>query len=388
MTHPVLALGFRPFYLAAALFGVVAVPLWTATYAGWLTPGGAVSPLAWHSHEMAFGFAPAVIAGFLLTAVRNWTGLATPTGGPLLALLLLWLLGRVAMMAGSAVMAAVVDPLFVPALAIVIGLLIERSRNRRNRKVVIILVALAAANVLFHAARLGVVAPPLQTTAVATGINLIMILLALVGGRVIPAFTANAVAEAAPRHNRIVEILAFATLLAVVAVDLAGPGVLPVPVWMALLVLAALAHAVRLALWQPMKTRHLALLWMMPVAYAWIPVSLVLRAAAAGGGWGVAPGAGVHAFTIGAMLGLMLAMMMRSALGHGGRDLVAAPADVIIFLLVQAAAVMRVFVVMVWPEAQRGAVVGSTLLWSAALGIFAIRYWPILTRPRVDGKPG
>ena len=284
--------------------------------------------------------------------------------------------------------AAVVDPLVIPALAVVIGLPIVRSRNLRNRKVVAILAAFALANVLFHAARLGVVEPGLAATAVVTGINLIMLLLAVIGGRVIPAFTNNAVPGAEPRHHRIVEILAFATLLAIVAVDLTGPGILPVLVWMGLLVLAAFAHAVRLALWQPMKTRHLPLLWMMPVAYAWIPVSFVLRAAAADGGWGVAPSAGVHAFTIGAMLGLMLAMMMRSALGHGGRALVAARADVVAFLLVQAAAVTRVFVVMWWPETQRGAVVGSTMLWSAGLGIFAIRYWPILTRPRVDGKPG
>jgi uncharacterized protein involved in response to NO len=361
--------------------------LWCALFFGWIVPFGDQTPLLWHGHEMIFGFAPAIVAGFLLTAVRNWTGLATPTGGRLALLVVLWLLGRIGMFGASPVVTAVADLLFIPALAVAIGLPIVRSRNGRNYKVVAVLAGLALCNVLFHGTNLGVLAPGFARTAIVAGIDLIMVLLAVVGGRVIPAFTNNAVAEAEARHDQRVEIVAFSTLVAILGVDLAGTQIVPVWVWMGLLMLAALAHAIRLALWQPLKTRRQALLWMMPVAYAWIPVALVLRGLA-DAGWGISASAGIHAFTIGAMLGLMLAMMMRSALGHGGRALVAGRADVLVFLLVQAAAVIRVFVVMVWPEAQRSAVVGSSLLWAVALGIFAIRYWPILTRPRVDGKPG
>ena len=384
---PLLALGFRPFYLLAALFSATALPIWIAIYTGAFQPEAYLVGVAWHSHEMLFGFAAAVIAGFLLTAVRNWTGLPTPTGVALGALAALWLFARVLAVTGPGAMAAVVDMMFLPALGLTIALPIWRSRDARNAKILGVVAALAVLNVIYHLAYLEGL--PLRWTNIATqlALDLITLLMAIVGGRVIPAFTANAIAGAKPRRSLTLEILCFGSLLAVLAAGAAGPWYeLPSPVWAALLTVAASAHAVRLALWQPLRTRGVALLAMLPLAYGWIPVALALRALSHAA---VVPAAAAtHALTIGAMGSLMLAMMMRSALGHTGRALVAGRAECAAFALAQLAAAVRVLGAAVPGLPYRETAVVAGTLWSLAFAVFLVRYWPILTRPRVDGRPG
>ena len=150
------SLGFRPFYLLAAIFAVLSVPTWMLFFFGGVQAGGYLRGVAWHSHEMIFGFAPAVIAGFLLTAVRNWTGQPTPTGAPLLGLVLLWVLARLLMLTGPESLAVLIDILFLPALAIAVAVPIWRSRNVRNYKILAILVMLTLANVWYHLANVGI----------------------------------------------------------------------------------------------------------------------------------------------------------------------------------------------------------------------------------------
>jgi len=379
---PLFSLGFRPFYLLAGLFALLAVPLWIASWLGVVQPGSYLGGMSWHGHEMVFGFAVAVITGFLLTAVRNWTGLPTPNGAALAGLALLWLLARVLMFTGPHVIAAITDAALLPALGLAIGVPIWKSRNARNYKILLLLAALLALNVMFHLAHMNFVSAAMERTALLGALDLIAILIAVVGGRVIPAFTENAIPGLKLRHVPAVEIAAVGLLVLVFAAGLLGPWFqVPAAAWVALMLLAATAHAVRLMLWQPWKTRRNALLWMLPAAYAWMVVTLVLRALAEAGM--ISPIAATHALTVGAMSGLMLAMMMRSALGHTGRPLAAGPSELAAFVLVQLAAIVRVFAGIAWPEHYQASVMTSGALWLLAFVVFLARFAPMLVRARV-----
>lgn len=384
---PLLALGFRPFYLLAAIFAAAALPVWVVSYLANRPVGGYLSGAAWHSHEMLLGFAPAVIAGFLLTAVRNWTDRPTASGAALGALAALWVAGRVLASTEYAVAAAVIDAVFLPALALAIALPIWRSRNARNFKILAVVAGFALINAAYHLARLNLLPAAYMQVSIQTAVDLITILMAIVGGRVIPAFTANAVPGARPRRAMPVEIAAIGSLLLILAADVLSVRYSPAPeLWISLLAVAALAHGIRLTLWDPLRTGRNALLAMLPVAYAWIPVALALRALAYAGA--VQPTAAVHALTIGAMGGLMIAMMMRSALGHTGRPLAAGPVEIAAFVLVQAAALVRVAAGAAPPEIYREAIAAAGALWSLAFVVFLARYGAILIRPRIDGRPG
>jgi uncharacterized protein involved in response to NO len=384
---PLLALGFRPFYLLAAIFAIVAVPLWVLSFLGEAQTGNYLRGLTWHSHEMIFGFAPAVIAGFLLTAVRNWTGQPTPTGVPLAALVLLWVIARVLMQTGPADAAAVTDILFLPALGIAVAIPIWRSRNKRNYKVLAVLTILTLANIAYHLASLGLISPGYARVSMRAALDVIAILIAIVGGRVIPAFIGNAMKDSNPRHIRSVEVVSVGALIVILIIGVLAPW-MPVAdnVWFLLLVIAAVGQLVRLLLWQPLRALGNPMLWMLPASYAWLPISLALRALEL---QSIVPsGAAIHAFTVGAITSLMIAMMTRSALGHSGRPLVAGRAEIGVFVLLQLSAIVRVLAAPIMPGAYREAMVVAGILWTLAFAVFLVRYLPILTRPRIDGKPG
>lgn len=379
------ALGFRPFYAGAGIFAFIAVGYWLFAYRGSLPPGNYLNGMFWHGHEMVFGFAIAVMSGFLLTAVRNWTGLPTPTGLSLAALVLLWILARVLVITGPAMLAALADVLFIPALMIAIAVPIFRSRNQRNYKIVVLLGLLAVSHVVYHMAFLGSFPSWLNHTSVIVAIELITILYALVAGRVIPAFTRNAIPGSDPRHAMWLEVLSFGSLILIAAATVASDWVtVPAMLSMALFVVAAVAHLFRLALWQPQVTLANPLLWMMPVSYSWLPAALLLRALAPT----IGDEAWIHALTTGAISGLMLAMMMRSTLGHTGRQLIASRTDISAFLLLQLAAISRVVAAFVPAGAHGKLVVVSGVLWLLAFAAFLLRYLPMLTQPRIDGRPG
>jgi uncharacterized protein involved in response to NO len=386
-TATLFALGFRPFYLLAAVYAVLALPVWVVSFYGGMQTGEYLRGVAWHSHEMIFGFAPAVIAGFLLTAVRNWTGQPTPTGLPLAGLVVLWLVARVLIVTGPAGAAAVIDVLFLPALGIAVAIPIWRSRNARNYKVLAVLAILTLANAAYHLASLNFLPVGIMRIAVTAALDVIAILIAIIGGRVIPAFIGNAVEHAKPRHNVVIEVLAVGALVVILGLGVLQPW-LPVSstAWLVILVVAAVGHGIRLMLWQPFCARGNPLLWMLPAAYAWLPVTLALRTLSS---FGIVPiSTAFHALTIGAIASLMVAMMMRSALGHTGRPLVAGDSEIIAFVLLQLAGVTRVLASSVAAGAYREAMIVSAVLWTSAFAVFLIRYWAILTRPRIDGRPG
>jgi uncharacterized protein involved in response to NO len=384
VTLPVLLLGFRPFYLLAAIFAVVALPVWLGIYFGVVPSGGYLSGAVWHSHEMVFGFAVAVIAGFLLTAVRNWTGLPTPDGNALAALALLWILGRVFVFAGPPLLAAIVDFAFLPALAVAITIPIARSRNGRNFKILGVLAGLALANLGFHLAQSGMLPASVGRLAPIVALDIITILVAIVAGRVIPVFTANAVATARPRKVYAVDLVAIGSLLLLLLLEVSSYWLqISNTIWAGIFFVAGAAHFIRLILWDPFRTHHNALLWMLPVAYAWMPIALIIRGLAMLPG-GTSTTAAFHALTIGAIASLMVAMMTRSALGHTGRPLEAGWVEIGSFMLLQTAAIVRIVPGIVWPQHYPAFLTGSAILWSLAFVVFVFGYWTILTRPRID----
>jgi uncharacterized protein involved in response to NO len=385
---PVLALGFRPFYLAGALAALVLLPLWLAVFTGWLSLPLA-DPLAWHAHEMLFGFGAAIIAGFLLTAVRNWTGADTPRHLPLAGLVALWLAGRLAPFLLPGWPAALIDLAFLPVLAIALARPIlamqVRKASQRPWLPLVVLSLLTGANLLQH---LGMLGGPEQLLGLGRtlGLGTVAILIAVIAARIVPSFTmsgAGIFVPAAPRRDRI------ALLVLILAVGLnVAATLLPLPAALLAFVnaAAALLHLARLQQWRSWQVLRVPLLAILHVAYLWLPVAFALRAAAALVDT-VPPVLADHALAIGAMTGLMLGMMTRSSLGHTGRPLKAGAVEVAIYAAIMLAALLRLCA---------GLHAGWTLpllataglAWEAAFGLFLLRYAPMLLRPRADGKPG
>ena len=376
-----LALGFRPFYLLAGIFGAASILLWSAQFAGWLGSAVAFSGAPWHAHEMLFGYAFAVITGFLFTAVRNWTQRPTPTGAALAALALVWLTGRVLALTPWAAWSAATDTAFALGVALGIGRPLIASGNRRNYFFIALVLALGAANLAFHAALHGL-APFAAGAALTVGLDVVLFTIAVVAGRVVPMFTNNALRGAGARRVAALEYLALGSVLALVAADVAGAAVVAA----AFAAIGALAHGARLALWAPWATRRAPLLWILHASYAWIVVHLALRAAA-GLDW-VTPSLATHALTIGGIGGMTLGMMTRSALGHSGRPLAARGYEIASYVLIQIAAAARVLLPLALPAWHVAGITLSGLAWGAAFVVFVFGYWPILTSPRIDGRPG
>ncbi len=363
------ALGFRPLYLLAGLYAALSVPLWAVEYSGWL----AGANMYWHAHEMLFGYAFAVIAGFLLTAVRLWAGRPTPTGAPLAAIAALWVAARL-LAPFSLVLSSVVDLLFAAAVAWGIGAPLIKSGNRRNWFFIPLVLALGVASIVFQA---------YPQTALAAGLDVVLFVMAVMGGRVIPSFTNNAIPGAGARRVHWVEYGSLGLVLVLLLLD--SFQISAVIVGMVAL-LAAAFHAVRLALWSPWATRARPILWILHLSYAWVVVHLALRGLA--GFELVAPALATHALTVGGIGGLTLGMMTRTSRGHTARPLTVGAWEIAAYVLVHAAAVMRALAPLLFPSAYAALIVSSALLWFAAFAIFTVVYIPILSRPRLDGKPG
>jgi uncharacterized protein involved in response to NO len=375
------ALGFRPFYLLASAFAAASVALWAAQLSGWIDRPYLAGPL-WHAHEMIFGFTLAVIVGFLFTAGRNWSGQPTPTGWRLAALAGLWLTGRVLVLTPLAWPAAVVNVAFPWAAAIALAFPFWKSRNRRNYFFVGLLVLMGFADLAFHLSQLGMLALP-PGLGVRLALDVVLFIMVVMGGRVIPMFTNNGVPGAGAERHAALEKLSLASVLLLLVAD--GAALAAGPLAAVALTSAAL-HALRLALWRPWKTRRTPLVWILHVAYAWIPLHLALRAGAEAGG--IAPTLATHALTGGAIAAMVIGMMTRTARGHTGRPLRADRVDVGCFVLVLLAGASRVMVPLVAPALSRDALMLSAVLWSMGFGLYALRYWPVLSRSRPDGKPG
>lgn len=379
-TFALFALGFRPFYLLAAAFAAIAIPAWVLTFSGAWVPS--MPGVLWHAHEMLFGFATAVIVGFLFTAGRNWTGLPTPTGWGLAALSLLWLAGRFAILVSGEALAAFIDSLFLPAAALALAWVLVKAESRRNYFIVGLLAALALVNLSFHLARLGVIGiEPLRPLWCA--LALITVLETTMGGRVIPMFTASALRGVRQwQHPRLNQAAIVATAVSLLFWAMGGDGLVGATFAM----LAALLQTLRCAGWNPWATRKTPLLWVLHLAHGWIPVGLLLIGLSQLG-W-VSRSAAVHALAVGAMGGLIMGMITRTALGHTGRMLIAGTAETVSYALISCAALVRVGSVLWLPQYTANANMLAAALWSAAFALYFVRYLPWLIRARPDGRPG
>ncbi len=375
------SLGFRPFYLLASIFAALSILLWICQYAGDLR-APYLSSAAWHGHEMLFGYTIAVVAGFLLTAVRNWTGKPTPSGASLIALAGLWLAGRVLVLTPFAVAAAVADTAFPLAVAVAIGIPLVRSRNQRNYFFIALLLLLGLAVLAFHLSHLGLFPWP-DRASLQVGLDVVLFVMTVMGGRVIPMFTNNGIPGSRATRRPEVEKLALGGVLLLLVADLVAA---PPAAIAAIALIAAAAHAIRLCLWQPWRTVRTPIVWVLHLGYGWIVVYLALRGLSAMGFVGDV--FAVHALTIGAIGGLTIGMMTRTARGHTGRPLTADRFEIGCYALVALAAAIRVFGGMWIPGAYLETVIVSGVCWSTAFALYAIRYWPILSRSRLDGKPG
>ena len=375
-------LGFRPFYLLAGLFAALSVPAWMAQYAGWLGTHAIIAGPLWHAHEMLFGYALAVIVGFLFTAGRNWANQPTPTGATLAAIAALWVAARVLVLSQYTFAAAAADTAFALAAAAALAVPFLRAGNRRNYFFVALLVGMGAANLTFYLSMAGVLDLPLQRS-LQVGLDMVLFIMVVMGGRVIPMFTMNGVPGVFCARFPWLERLAPGSILVLLAADVLGA---PDAVIGLVAAVAALTHVARLGLWRPWLTLKTPMVWILHFSYAWIVIALALRALAA---FELVPASlATHALTVGAIAGLTLGMMTRTSRGHTGRPLQAGRAEVFCYVTIQIAALARVFVPLVFPPLHLQAIVVSGLAWSLAFGVFTVAYWPILSRPRLDGKPG
>ena len=379
---PLLRLGFRPFYLGGALLAAFSVPLWVAMFLGAVNFELPVAPLLWHAHEMLFGFAVAIIVGFLLTAGKAWTGLATPRGPWLGALAAVWLAARVAAVTGPSVLYAVLDVAFLPLVAVILVRLLLRAKNHRNLPLALILGLLACANVTFHLTVAGVIKVSAMTPLYAA-LSLIVMVECVMAGRVIPAFTM----AVTPGLKLVAKVGMERLTLGATALGLALWVFAPAS-WVGLVVLAAASalQVRRLWMWQPAVTFKRPILWILHAAYAWIPLGLALLALAQ---VGVVPvSAAVHALAVGATGALIIGMITRTARGHTGRPLVASTAEVAAYALVLGAAVVRVLLPLAVPSLYTAALVIAAAAWSVAFLIYLWRFAPWLMSSRLDGKDG
>lgn len=375
-----LALGFRPFFLLAGALATAIVPLWLLVFFGKIALPARLAPASWHAHEMIFGFAAAVIAGFLLTAARNWTSLPTPSGARLAALVGLWALGRVAIFWDGVLprpLVAAVDLAFLPAVALAIGIPIVKAKSWRNLGFVPLLLLLGAANLAFHGW------PSVASRAVRFALDVVLVIVAVMGGRVIPSFTANALRLEIPKRPAL-DRAAVASTMAVAILELVPEAV---PLQAIVAIGAGALHGARMLPWRSFATRARPILWVLHLGYAWLALGLVLQ--------GVAffvphwiPSAPLHALAVGAIATLILGMTTRVGLGHTGRLLEVSPAIVIAYVLLTIAALVRGVGPLVAPTLYAPALVVSGVAWALAFAIFTIVYLPILIAPRVDGKPG
>jgi uncharacterized protein involved in response to NO len=384
---PIARKGFRPFFLLAALFACAIVPAWLLMLSGVLQPTSSLDAVTWHAHEMVFGYAAAVIAGFLLTAAGNWTGRETVVGVPLLALAGVWALGRCAMAFPAALprgVLAAIDLAFLPLLAATVARPVLATRNRRNFVMLVLLGALACANAVVHLDALGVLPSGSARRAMFVAIDVVLVLGAIIAGRVVPMFTKNATGQPTASAGRAIDALALAAMAAITGIDGLRPesdlGRIAAGIAGALLV-------VRAARWGTRHTIRHPLLWILHAGYGWMALGFLLRALPL---VGVAiPGSlAMHAFTVGALGSLTLGMMARVTLGHTGRSLQASRGTTTAFALITMAATVRVVAPLVAAGGPLIILALAGAAWTAAFGLYLVVYAPMLTAARVDGKSG
>lgn len=378
---PLLAKGFRPFFLLAAGLAAALVPAWLLVLEGRARVDAYVDSTSWHGHEMIYGFTVAVVAGFLLTAVENWTGLPTARGIWLSLLAAVFVAGRVAFVLPGLPRALVagLDLAFLPALAFAVGRPLALTGNRRNFVMVAALLLLFALDLAFH---LG-----LRRPALVSAVDVLVLLVVLVGARVFPMFTRNATGNADIRSRPRADILAAACIAILALLDVAFPGA-PAALVAVFALFAAGVLVLRAWHWGGRSSLGDPMLWILHASNAWIVLGLVLRAISVLAPGSVPPSAALHAWTAGAIGAATLGMMARVALGHTGRPIAASRVTRVAFALVTFAALARTFGPIFGASVWRASILAAGTAWACAFLAYLVTYTSPLVRARADGKPG
>jgi len=380
---PLFGLGFRVFFAMAGLSALILIVLWNAIFKGRLTIDHYFADNYWHAHEMLLGYSVAVIAGFLLTAVKNWTGKPTLTGDKLAGLALLWLYGRIlpfyAGLLPNALIAAI-DFAFLPVLAYQISKPIIQAKQFKNLVFVGLLLALTLGNFLIHAEILEL-CPKTAWTGIQLVVGTIIIMILILAGRVFPFFVERGLHGTLIIRNPLLDALSIGSAFAVFAMQL---GAMSGNILALTAIFAALVNSARLAGWYVQRIWYVPLLWILYIGYGWIILGFILTTLSAYS-W-ILPSLALHAFTVGGIGVLTLGMMARVSLGHTGRALRVSNAMAIGFILVNLAALLRVLLPLALSNWYNILIYASTLSWLAAFSLFMFVYAPILTSPRIDKK--
>ncbi|WP_100642535.1 NnrS family protein [Alteromonas facilis] len=386
---PLLRLGFRPFFLFGSLFAALSMALWLLMLKGVISIEPLNGVLWWHSHEMLFGFTAAIIAGFLLTAVQTWTNIPSIKGGQLLLLVCLWFLARLLILSGSASMlplAMIADLMFLPLTAFFVGQRVVKIRQYRNLIFIPVLVLMSVMNLFTYLPSLG-----FDSAWQARGIHgmtlLVTFLVAFIGGRVIPMFTANGTKTTKVLPIKWLEMSALASL-AVVLVLLLLKDVVDIATLTGIVCLkAAVIHTIRQWRWRIWVTLNVPLVWSLHFTMLFIPIGLGLLSLHFFG-VSITLSTSIHSLTVGVIGGMILAMMSRVSLGHTCRMLQVGKLMSVAFFAVVISAIVRSIAIAIWPQWTIQFWLFAGCLWCVAFGLFFFKYLPVLSAPRVDGRPG
>lgn len=383
-TLPLLALGFRPFFLSAALSATLLMLLWLGILQAFLPAPEGYGAIGWHAHEMLFGYTCAVIAGFLLTATRNWSGVETAKGMPLLGLVLLWLSGRILPFIPMRPewLVSGIDLAFLPLLGAALIKPLFADKITHNRMILVLLAVMTLANGLFHGAQLKLLDPALAWKGLYLMLDSVLLLILMIAGRIMPFFTEAAIPGAACKRVALAERGTVYLLFALLISDLAGSPLLTGSTAL----LLGILQAVRLAGWFHPRVLRIPILLVLHAGYGFLVIALLVRALAAAGllSFSIA----IHVYTVGGIGLITLGMMARVALGHTGRPMRAAKPMILAFFLIVLAVPFRTFLPVLIPSRHELWINISGGLWVVAFASYFIIYLPILCRKRIDGNPG
>ncbi|GAC24383.1 hypothetical protein GMES_2087 [Paraglaciecola mesophila KMM 241] len=387
---PLLRQAFRPMFLFGAIFSTLAILLWGLALMGHIQLRPFANILFWHSHEMLFGFANAIIVGFLLTAVQNWTGLRAPYNKTLLFISLLWLSGRLVLLFGQDVsiyIVAAIDLSFLPICAVLLARPLINANQQRNLFFVPVLFLITLCNALmyigFETARYDI-----QQLGSQNAVWLVTLLIAIVGGRVIPMFTANGTQTAKVASNIWLDRLSLGSLWLIFFLHFSTLAkFIPNLGLSGLFAFCALFTALRCFRWKMWITLKTPLLWSIHLAYWFVPLGLACYSAHYAG-LNISLSGALHMLTAGAMGSMILSMMARVSLGHSGRMIKPKAIMSLAFLLVFVAAISRTLLIWLWPNYTMDWLTLGVVAWVIAYGLYVLVYFPVLTTPRADGRPG
>lgn len=378
------ALGFRPFFFLAAFFAPVLIVLWLMQLSGLISLSSYYFPTGWHAHEMLFGYTVAVIAGFLLTAAGNWTGMKVITGWRLALLMFVFLLSRFSPFFTELPhwIIAAIDLAFIPLVALFLAIPIVKTKQWSNFVFIPLLLLMAAANALVHLSALSMIDVPVLAGSRAM-LYLVILLIVIMGGRVIPFFTERGVADVSVKKWQWIEwssgISVFLVMFAdVILNDSMLTGYFAM--------FAAIIHGLRVAGWYSGKIWQVPLVWVLQIAYGWIVLGFIIKSAVL-----FNPAASLfayHAFTVGGIGIMTLGMMARVSLGHTGRDMQINHWMILSFILINIAAFVRVIMPMFLPDFYLQLINIAAWLWVGAFTLFLVFYTPMWFYSRVDGREG